>query len=383
MFGNKMPRISAGQFATMITAGYAGLGIFYFPRPLVEEAGRAGLYGFWLDALVAFLLMRLIFRMDRVVPNETFSGFAAQLLSKPIGYLLVLYTIVYHLLLAISATVLFSMVLGNIFLPSTPIWAIDGALTLTAAYMAWNGVASLARTLQASYIPLLVLTMLSITLAAVSIRHASLLVPSPDVQVTPLLKGVYHQFLIFIGFQLSVTLYPFVRAEERTRAERYSYFALAGIVLALTLQYEVIMAVFGPVLTSEIRWPLVSAYRIISVSGFYISKLGALLILLWTTVVVAFVAVRLWCLTHDLSVFFKDLVGIRYDVGLLIMSLLSIGGSLLFPNAKVADIFNERFLVPFGLGYLTVIPAIVLIAAKLRPRRVLDLKTLSEKGPEL
>ena len=78
-----------------------------------------------------------------------------------------------------------------------------------------------------------------------------------------------------------------------------------------------------------------------------------------------------------------DLVGVRYDVVLLIMSLLSIGGSLLFPNAKVADIFNERFLVPFGLGYLTVIPASVLIAAKLRPRRVLNLKTLSEKGPEL
>ncbi len=383
MPGQKLARISAGQFATMITAGYLGLGIFYFPREAVSAAGRGGLYAFWLDGVIAFVLMRLIFQMNRVVPHETFSGFASDLLSKPVGYLLGLYTILYHLALAVSATVLFSMVLGNIFLPSTPIWAIDGALTVTAMSIAWGGVAGLARTLQASYIPLLLLTVLSIILAAVSIRHPILLVPSGDIRIAAILHGAYRQFLIFIGFELSVTLYPFVRDGDQKKAERYSYYGLLGIMVALTMQYEVIMGVFGPYMTSQLRWPLASTYRIISISGFYISKLGTLLIVLWTIVVAAFVSVRLWCLAHDLSVFLEAFVPIRYNLGIILMGAAAILGTFLFPNAKVADIWNETWLIPFGIGYLVGIPLIVLTVASIRKKKTLHLQTLTEDGKEL
>ncbi|NMP21209.1 GerAB/ArcD/ProY family transporter [Sulfobacillus harzensis] len=383
MAKQKLRRISAGQFATMMTAAYTGLGIFYFPREAVSSAGREGLYAFWLDGLIAFALMRLIFRTNRVAPNETLSGFASSLLSKPVGYLIGVYTIVYHLALVIAATVLFSMVLGNVFLPSTPIWAIDGALTLTAITMAWSGAAALARTLQASYIPLLVLTVLSISLAAVSIRHPTLLMPSGDISILPILKGAYRQFLIFIGFQLSVTLYPFVREGDQKKAERYSYYALFGIILALTMQYEVIVGVFGPTMTSQLRWPLASAYRIISISGFYISKLGTLLIVLWTIVVTAFVSVRLWCLAHDLSVFLKSFVSIRYTLGLIIMGGLAFWGEILFPNAQVTNIWTERWLIPFGVGYLVGIPLLVLTVAAIRKEKTLHLKTMPEKGKEL
>lgn len=383
MFGSKLPRISAAQFATMITAGYTGLGIFYFPRELVRMAGRSGIYGLWVDGLAAFVLMRLMFRMNDVVPNETLSGYAAELLSKPFGYLLGFFTIVYHLALAVSATVLFSMVLGNIFLPTTPIWAIDSALTLTAGYMAWSGALPLARTLQASYIPLLLLTILSIGLAAMSIHHPMLLWPSTHVKIVPILQGAYRQFIIFIGFELSVTLYPFIKDGQQKKAQRFSYMALAGMLVALTFQYEVIIGVFGPTLTSQLRWPLVSTYRIIAVSGFFISKLGSLLIALWTIVVVAFVSVRLWCLSHDLSVFVKAFLPIRYKLGLISMTVLTIGLSMLFVNAKIADLFNQYWLIPFGFGYLIVVPLAVLTAAAIRRQRALHLKTLSEDGTEL
>ncbi|MCY0900327.1 MAG: GerAB/ArcD/ProY family transporter [Firmicutes bacterium] len=376
----RMPRISAGQFATMITAGYLGLGIFYFPRPLVVDAGRYGLYGLWLDGFAALILMRFVFAMGHLIPNETLSGFSPALLSKPVSWLLGFYTIAYHISLAISAVILFSFVLGNIFLPSTPIWAISAALTLTSAYMAYGGVQALARTLQASYIPLLVLTILSVSMAALSIRHPALLIPTTDVALVPLVEGAYHQFVIFIGFQLSVTLYPFVKNTERQQAERYSLLALVGIVLALSMEYEVIMAVFGPNAITELRWPLASTYRIISLSGFYISKLGTLLIVLWTIVIVAFVSVRLWCLAHDLSAMAPRF---KYEAALGLMTLLTIGGCLLFPNAKVADLLNEHYLLPLGLAYLVLVPSTVMLVARARPTLIAQLRTRYEPGPDI
>ncbi len=382
MSSQQLPRISAGQFATMVTAGYTGLGIFYFPRDVVSFAGRAGIYGLWLDGLVALGLMRLTFRLSRVVPSETFSGFAPELLSQPVGYFFDAFMVAYHVALAASATVLISMVLGNIFLPSTPIWAIDGCLTATSAYMAWAGVAGLARTLQASYLPLLILSTLSISLAATSITHPELLVPSAHVAIVPLLEGSYRQFMIFLGFQASTTLYPFIREGDRVKAERYSMFGLIGIVVAMTFQYEVIMGVFGPEMVSTLRWPLASAYRIISLSGFFISKLGTLLIVLWTIVVAGFLSIRLWCAAHDLSSLMRKMRPVPYGWALGLMAAASFGFALLFPNAKVADLFNERWLVPVGLGYLVVAPLTVLGVASLRRQRVLHLRTLAERGKE-
>ncbi len=382
MGSQQLPRISAGQFATMVTAGYTGLGIFYFPRDAVSFAGRAGVYALWVDGLAAFVLMRLIFRMSRLVPNETFAGFAPELLSKPVGYFVDAFSVVYHIALGASATVLISMVLGNIFLPSTPIWAIDGCLTATGAYMAWGGASGLGRTLQASYLPLLILSTLSISLAATSITHPELLVPSTHVAIVPLLQGAYRQFMIFIGFQASITLYPFIREGDRDRAERYSLYGLLGVVAALTLQYEVIMGVFGPEMISTLRWPLASAYRIISVSGFFISKLGTLLIVLWTIVVAGFISVRLWCVAYDLSSLTRTIRPIPFKWGVVMMAAATFGSALLFPNAKIADLFNERWLVPCGLGYLVITPLGTLTVASLRRKWVLHLKTMTERGRE-
>lgn len=383
MTPTRLPRITAGQFATMVTSGYLGLGIFYFPRPLVEAAGRSGLYGLWIDGLVAFILMALMFKMNRLVPTETFGGFARYLISGPVAFIMGVFTVLYNLSLALSATVLFSFVLANVFLPQTPIWAIDSALTLTGGYMALFGTKALARTLQTSYIPLLVLTVLSIALAASAIRHPLLLTPSLDVTLLPVVQGAYKQFVIFLGFQVSINLYPFIEDKGRRKAERYSYLALLGIVASLSLQYEVISGVFGPAMISHLRWPLASTYRIIAMPGFFIAKLGTFLVVLWSIIIVAFVSVRLWCLSHDFVQLLYPFIKIRYHWAITIMTAACIGGALLFPNANIADRFNEIYLLPLGLLYLVLLPAVVLLVGRLRPQQVLHLNTLSERGHDV
>lgn len=354
----------------MVTSGYLGLGIFYFPRQAVADAGRGGLYSLWVAGLAAFGLMALVFKMNRLIPNETLSGYASSLLSKPVGFLVGTYTIIYHLALAISASVLFSFVLGNIFLPSTPIWAIDGILVIVAAYMAYGGAAVLARTLQASYVPTFVLSVISIIYAFTMVRHPILFIPTPVIQILPILHGAYQQGLIFIGFEVSVTLYPFIRQEQRRRAERYSYLGLAIVLVVLTLNYETILATFGPQLVGTLRWPIVSMFRIISVSAFFIDKLGSLIIMLWTIVIVAFLAVRFWCLSHDLAIYVHYTAKRGYQYAIWVGGLLTWIGAISLPNSKIADIVNQTWIIPLGLGYLLGIPLLVLAVGTLRKKWV-------------
>ncbi len=374
----RLPRISGLQFGTMVTAGYMAMGVFYFPRELVTAAGRDGIWGLWVDGLVTFALMGLSFKMSRMVPNETFGQFSSQLLSKPVGVVLGLVTIVYHLLLAVVMVTQFTWLTNNDFLPDTPVWVIKTSLVIASLYMAWFGTATLARVLQAGYIPMVALSVLTLALAGTLIRHPVLLVPPVNMQVIPLLQGSYRQYFIFLGFEVSITLYPFIRNEDRRVGERYAYGGLALMIGILTVMYEVCMATFGPAYIPLLRWPMVTLMRTVEISGFFIDKWGSLVIVLWTVAVLGFMAVRLWCTAHDLAglLFIRSVGSYRY---LLLPSAVAVWiVAMLVPNAAVSDYMTEQYLVPTGLLYLSTIPLITITVGLIRKKTVRDLRVGTE-----
>ncbi len=377
----RLPRISGLQFGTMVTAGYMAMGVFYFPRELVTSAGRDGIWGLWLDGLVTFALMGLSFTMSRMVPNETFGQFSSQLLSKPVGIVFGLMTIGYHVLLAVVMVVEFTSLFSNDFLSGTPAWAITISLMIASVYMAWFGAATLARVLQAGYLPMVVLSVATLVLAASVIKHPVLLLPPTNIRVLPLLQGSYRQYFIFIGFELSITLYPFIRNEDRRVAERYAYGGLAVMIGILTVMYEIAIATFGPAYIPLMRWPMVTLMRIVEISGFFIDKWGSLVIVLWTVAVLGFMSVRLWCTAHDLAaLFFIRSVG-SYRYLLLPTAVVVLAGSMLIPNAAISDYITQQYLIPLGLLYLTVIPVVVLIVGIFRKDAVNRLRVHTEPQP--
>ncbi len=374
----RLPRISGLQFGTMVTAGYMAMGVFYFPRELVTSAGRDGIWGLWLDGLVTFALMGLSFTMSRMVPNETFGQFSSQLLSKPVGVVLGLVTIAYHLLLAVVMVVEFTSLFDNDFLSGTPAWVIMGSLMIASLYMAWFGAATLARVLQAGYIPMVVLSVLTLALAGTVIKHPVLLVPPVNIQLLPLLQGSYRQYFIFIGFEVSITLYPFIRNEDRRLGELYAYGGLASMIGILTVMYEVSIATFGPAYIPLMRWPMVTLMRLVEISGFFIDKWGSLVIVLWTVAVLGFMAVRLWCTAHDLAaLFFIRSVG-SYRYLLLPVTVVVWIVAILVPNAAISDYITQQYLVPIGLVYLGTIPLLTITVGLLRKKTVRELRVRTE-----
>ena len=201
-------RISGRQFGAMVTAGYLVLGVFYFPRPAVDLAGREALWSLWLAAAVTAGLMLLMFRASAATPDQSILTTASSLMGKPVGMALALCTIAYHLLLAITASLVFSFVLVNVFLPNTPLWAVNAGLIVSGLYVAWNGILGVSRTIEATYSPVVVLSLLALAVSAGFIHHPSLLLPPSQLEIVPLIRGVWPQLLLFIGFQVSLNAYP-------------------------------------------------------------------------------------------------------------------------------------------------------------------------------
>ncbi len=378
---NHVPRLTGLQFATMITSGYVALGLFYFPREAITAAHRSAPWSILLDGLVTFALMHLLFRMNRLAPHLPLSSLSPLLLGRPIAFVFSLYAIVYHLLLAIAVVVLFSFVLGNIFLPDTPIWAIDAAMVATALYMAWHGTVGLGRTIQAVYIPVALLSMLTFLATVSLIRYPILLLPSSHVAVWPVLIGAERQYATFLGFELMVTLYPEIAPDQRPRAEHYTYLGLALVLTMFLIMYEIIISSFGPALTAQLRWPIVSMLRILSVSGFFIDKFGLLVVVLWTIVITSFLSVRLWCLGQDATALLPGKHPTSFRLVLLVGAFIVIVSGIALPNAKIVDLLMERYLIPFGLAYLIAVPSLILLVATLRRSTVKRIQTESSSSP--
>lgn len=370
-------RISGRQFGAMVTAGYVVVGLFYFPRPAVVLAGREALFSLWLAAALIAGLMVLMFRASAAVPDQSLLATASNLMGRPVGIALTLFTIAYHLLLAITASLVFSFVLVNVFLPNTPLWAVNASLVVSGLYVAWNGILGVVRTIEATYSPVVVLSLLALAVSAGFLHHPSLLLPPSRLEIIPLLDGAWPQLLLFIGFQVSLNAYPYVRAKDRTSAKRYALYGLLAVTLFLSLAYEIAIATLGPSYLVIQRWPLVSLLRLIALENFFVNKLGLLIVVLWTVLIVLFMAVRFWCLGEDV----QQLLGVEgvpsYRISMVAVSLTTMVTPFFVINGPALLPWVSQVLDLFGLLYLTVVPFILLIAVSLRSKKV---KEIREKG---
>ena len=368
-------RISALQFAVLIAAGYVGVGIFPFPRELVATAGAQAVYAFLLECAAALTGLWLWFQVNRIDPDRPLPAFACRLVSPVLGYPLLLLTLVLHLALAVVVITDFAFVMHTFFLIETPLWAVKISLMLTAIYVAWFDVTPLARTVQFVFAPAIVLSVLMGLLLLPRLTSAYALIPGTALHPDVILLAAYKGFYIFWGYELTVTLYPFVHKSERPLAERYAYRAMAGTFLFFALGYTLTLGSEGPQLLSISIWPGVSTMRLINVSAFLINKLGLLLVSLWGIFVLAFTAVRVWCLAHDVLPVIRRDTATWYRGLLLLFGALALFGSAQFATATDLAAFSEHSLLPAIVLYNLGLPPLLLAAAVIARRRHLSMRS--------
>lgn len=367
--------ISAGQFALMIVAAYIGLGIFKFPLALVKDGGTNAFYSLGLECLAALGGLWLIFQANRVSPGETMTGFGAKVLHPIIRWPLSILTLAVHAGLGATTVSNFGFVMTAFFLPDTPAWVVRLLLVLTCLYMAWFDAPTLARTVQILLPLTMLLTLLLALLLVPRMTSGYAVIPSASIHVLPLLYAAYRGFYIFLGFEVSVTLYPFLRPPERIRGEKYALWAMGFTCIWFMIGYTLVLGVEGPYFLVHLLWPPVSAMRLINVTGFIINKLGLLVIVMWGIFTLLFVSTRLWCLGHDAMPLFHRKSLTSYRLMLTGGGVIVYGGSSIFPTAHYLVQWFATYLLPTAVIYIYGVPLIVLLGAWITRRKQRHPKT--------
>ena len=360
--------ISAAQFALAIAAGYLALGMFHFPRELVIDAGPEALWAFLLDCGAALVGLWLWFRVNRLTPDEPVGASVHRYLTPVAGYPLNAVTVVVHLALAVLVLANFSWVMVTFFLPNTPAWAIATAILATALYMAWFDTPVLGRVLQSSFVPAVILSVSFGLLLLGKITDAYALVPVLPLHVSPILQAAYHSSYIFWGYEITLTLYPFVREGHRRQAERYAYAMMGLTFLFYLFGYFLTVGVEGPDLMRQLIFPPVSVMRLVDVTAFVINKLGLLIVVFWGLFVLSFESLRIWCVVHDIMALTHLKTMTQYRALALVLGVLVLILSTQFPNVDAVVFFGQAYMVPTMLLYNFGVPPLLLLVAVLRRR---------------
>lgn len=358
--------ISPLQFAVLVTAGYIASGIFQFPRHLVAGAGPDALYAYALECAAAWLGLWLWLRVSRLCPSLPVVAFAGRLVTAPVGYALWLFTLALHTVLAVVVVADFAMVMHAFFLDRTPLVAVDLSLAATAVYVAWFGLAPLARTLQITYVAAIALSVFMTVLLIAKMNSNYALVPSTDLRLGAIGLAAYRGSYLFWGYGITITLFPFVRPEQRRRAGLYALRAMGGSFLFFGLGYVLIMAVSGPYLLAHSIWPGVSTLDLISVTSFLIDRLGLFVVTLWALFVIAFLTLRIWCLGQDVLAVVPAAGPRPYRQLLGGFAVVVVVGASRIANVVQLEVLMEAWVVPAMVVFNYAVPLLLLLAARLR-----------------
>lgn len=352
-----------------MVASYLGVGIFQFPRELATFGGPDACWSYLLLTTGYFLLIYLFLKIAAIDPEHSFGHLTSDLLTPLLGFSIRWFRIGVHLLLAVVVVANFGQVLRTYFLMGTPQWALEGALVGTALYAAWYGTAVLGRTLETGFVPTLLASLLIGLLVIGRMRFAWAILPSSHIAVRPTLLGAYHSAYLFIGFEMLVQLYRHVRVDQRRAAVRWALSLYSATAAFFAFGFVLVMGTEGPAALMQAQWPPVSALRLANLRGFFINKLGLLVVVVWGLFTMGFVAVRFWCLSHDLTETGDGRVSSTYyHLALVATALTTLLISQLLSNVVVLVHLFQVWGLPIILGYLLAMPMLILPTVWLRNR---------------
>lgn len=343
----RRPRISEWQMATMMASAFTALGLFTYPRDLLEGAGRQAYWGLILAILLAVLSVVLIVRIGLIFPGQTPIEYTQTILGKPLGMLAGAWLVFYHVGLVALTVRYFADLVNTVFLARTPIEAIMLLLIVAAVLIVWNDLESIARFVALVFPVMLTLVAVTFTATFVRVTEMTALLPPVGFDPAMVLAGSWRMLYVFIGIEAVSMLLPYVR--EPKRPYRYALSALGANSTVLLLILLVTVGLWGVEPVIHLQYPGIAALRVLRPTGLLVERLGAFAAVMWTMIGLTFVCTRLWTVSTATAQLFG--LGTRDGRYFLFPTVLLTFFLARWPlNSEELERYIHTLVVPLGMA---------------------------------
>ncbi|MFK9091122.1 GerAB/ArcD/ProY family transporter [Bacillus salipaludis] len=280
-------KISPFLIFYVIMSMQIGLGAFDFQRRIARYAG----YDAWISILFTgaclHIIMWMIYKITETVNGDLVTAhiFVA---GKFFGKLLSFPTIVYFLMHSLTTLRTFiEIILGWMF-PEMSIFWFTFSFMLLCMYIVFGGLRTIVGIAFFSLVlPAYLLFSFGFNLPYSNFEH---LLPIWDHSVKDLLKSSFHMTLSFIGFEVVLFLYPFIKDPQKSK--KWAHIAVLTTTLLFTVFAVITFAYFSEGQLQKALWPTLTMWKIVKLS--FVDRFEFIGIANWNLIILPNVCISIW-----------------------------------------------------------------------------------------
>lgn len=295
------------SFGLVLLATYLAPGYFTYPQDTVVDSALAAWPGLLMAAAASTASFAAVVGLSRRFPALRLVAVHRRVLGRVTGTLLAAGVLAEDLML--TAVLLRSTgdLMSSMFLFLTPVWVLMALAMATAAYTAAGGIAVVGRALPALVAVVAVASATFLVIAVKDVRYPWAVLPHAFPVRAGAVAGL-HVVYALLGFHQILNLRPFLAREHRARATTVAWlgFTVVGLVLAATM--AVVLGTLTPQGAALFLWPTASTMQLLRAPGFFIARVGLVVLAAWSAVSFTYLAVHLW----GQSVTLADLLGVAH-----------------------------------------------------------------------
>lgn len=367
---NKMAEpISPGQYMWLVAISVVAGGIYLWPQYLVTHMGSNGIYALFTTTAIAVGVTLLEVAIALNVGQPTFLASLRKILPVlGIGFVFPISVLVCLVTDAIILA-LYGHMMKSYFYPLTPILAVEVCIVGIAWWIAIRTLSAVARSVQFWFPIILLLLVIIMAFSSIHLRFLDALIPSPHFFIAPWLNSVASTWFLYANGSVVVTLTPHVEWKRSRDAYFTAAFAILGQGAVLLVFYVIGLATLGPNGVSHLYWPLVYIFSLVSVRTFFFKGIGAFVIMAWTSSIVLYLAVHMFCFAWSVTSDIRPPAAmLRWGVVAAAGGLL-IGATLFVPSVVQAREVLFHWVTPATLLWtLLVVPVEWFLSTRYRRR---------------
>lgn len=267
--------------------------------PAIETAKQDAWISIIIACLIGLAITWLVTRVSLFHPGETITQFSRKLLGNWIGRIVILPYFGAWLILAGDVLNSFTDFIHLTILDRTPLWIIMVLLLSVSIYMTTiGGITGIARFCEIAGPVTFITLILSFLLNVTNVKLLHILPVFGDSSWQQVFKASWPPASFFGESFMLLVLLSFMPSAKKVYAKTLSSVAFTAVMVLLST--VMVLLVFGPFVSPELRFPYFMLVRSINILNF-IQNVDVLVIFIWVFGVFAKISLYMFITSYEMA----------------------------------------------------------------------------------
>ncbi|WP_313804952.1 GerAB/ArcD/ProY family transporter [Cytobacillus sp.] len=344
----------------LITSMQIGIGALGYQRLIAQYAHEDA----WISVLIAGILIHVIvWMMYKIL--ETVDGdlvtahiyIAGNFIGKFLSSIFVFYFFTYALTILRS----YLEVIQVWMFPTMSIFWFTLAYLLLSIYIIYGGFRTVVGiAFFGIVLPAYLFLVFGFNLKFANFEH---LMPILDNSFKDILLGSYHMSLTFVGFEIVLFFYPFIKNPEKSK--KWAHLAILTTTLLYTGLMMLTLSFFSEEQLRKSIWATLTMWKIVQMP--FVERFEYIGIATWSLVILPNFCISLWVASRLL----KRIFNVQQKKGVILISIISLIVINFIKTREQVGLINDytgKVGFIFTFFYIPILLAAVLIVKKVKKK---------------